>query len=106
MIIGHTVEHGGIIRNLIFSFHIPLFFIVSGYTFRAPESIKELGRKLKKDLKHIYLPCLITACLFEILRAIADSNQVEGLEIVKRVLWGNGCSYTWNNCNFAGVYYA
>ena len=34
MIIGHTFPYGSAIRNLIFSFHMPLFFILTGFTMR------------------------------------------------------------------------
>ncbi|WP_278969986.1 acyltransferase family protein [Megasphaera elsdenii] len=32
VIIGHTVQFGGGTRNFIFSFHMPLFFLLSGFT--------------------------------------------------------------------------
>lgn len=33
MIAGHTYPVGSKVRNIIFSFHMPLFFILSGYNF-------------------------------------------------------------------------
>lgn len=39
MIIGHSVPYGSSIRNLIFSFHMPLFFILTGYTMREDVQI-------------------------------------------------------------------
>lgn len=34
MIIGHVSNIPTILRTFIFSFHMPLFFIISGYTFK------------------------------------------------------------------------
>ena len=31
MMIGHYVPYGSQVRNFIFAFHMPLFFILSGY---------------------------------------------------------------------------
>ena len=36
MIIGHTVKFGTYSRNFIFSFHMPLFFILTGFTLTIP----------------------------------------------------------------------
>ena len=32
VILGHCVCFGGIMHNAIFAFHMPLFFILSGYS--------------------------------------------------------------------------
>ena len=34
MIEGHVVAYGGYARNLIYSFHMPLFFILTGFTIK------------------------------------------------------------------------
>ena len=35
VIVGHTVNNPSPVRDIIFSFHMPLFFILAGYTFRV-----------------------------------------------------------------------
>lgn len=35
VIVGHVFNYGYFVRHAIFSFHLPLFFILAGYTFRA-----------------------------------------------------------------------
>ena len=35
VIVGHTVDSLSPVRQVIFSFHMPLFFILAGYTFRV-----------------------------------------------------------------------
>lgn len=43
-------------RHFIFSFHMPLFFLVSGYFYR-PKTIKE---SMIKDFKHLMIPYFVT----------------------------------------------
>lgn len=62
-IIGHTVKFGSGIRNFIFSFHMPLFFILSGYTFHVAESKEYLSRHFHNNLKHLLLPVLVIVFL-------------------------------------------
>ena len=63
VIIGHTVQTGGWVRNFIFSFHMPLFFILSGYTFHTAKTKNELGAHLRKNIRHLLLPCLLVSVI-------------------------------------------
>ena len=47
VIIGHTLTFGSATRNFIFSFHMPLFFILSGYTFNVAEDFPAFFSGLK-----------------------------------------------------------
>ena len=38
----HTLPFGGLPRNLIFCFHMPLFFILSGFTLKPARDVKDL----------------------------------------------------------------
>ena len=54
MIIGHTIKYGTL-RNAIFSFHMPLFVIVSGYFYKE-KSIKD---EICNSIVHLLIPCII-----------------------------------------------
>lgn len=54
MIVAHTYGPGNITWNLIFSFHMPLFFIASGLFFKD-RSVKETIRKISKQLLIQYI---------------------------------------------------
>ena len=70
MIIGHVTEHGWK-RNIIFSFHMPLFIIISGM-FYKDRSFKELFTNMVKKL---IIPYLITIfCTDFIQNFILDKN--------------------------------
>lgn len=57
VIIGHMTEH---FREFIFSFHMPLFFILAGYFYHK----REIVESLRLDVKHLVYPYLLTAAIF------------------------------------------
>lgn len=59
VIVGHTVD--GLSRAVIYSFHMPLFFILSAYTFKCSQNNEQFVRKTEKAFKHLIIPML---CLF------------------------------------------
>ena len=58
VIIGHTITNN-YIRGSIFSFHMPLFFILSCVTFRFSTNIREFIRKSIKAFQHLIIPAFI-----------------------------------------------
>lgn len=42
MVIGHVFEKGSIGVHFIYMFHMPLFFILSGYFFKKSDSIHDI----------------------------------------------------------------
>ena len=66
VIVGHfaTIPHWA--WQFIFSFHMPLFFIVAGYLFK-PRDIKE---SLKKDFKRLIVPYFLTCAAILILHLL------------------------------------
>ena len=68
VIIAHIeyVDFG--IRNYIVSFHMPLFFVVSGMlACLTGEAEKETGKVLLKKLKRIMLPYLVFSILYPVI---------------------------------------
>jgi len=57
VIFGHCV-HGGI-RGIIFSFHMPLFFILSGMTYKRRESYYAIVEYCLKGFKQLIVPSFI-----------------------------------------------
>ena len=55
VIIGHTIGNP-IIRGVIFSIHMPLFFIVSGYTSRCTKNMTDYRNRLKTAALHLLVP--------------------------------------------------
>lgn len=60
VIFGHMKMPGEMLQ-WIYAFHMPLFFVLSGYTYRAQRIDKEF---LMKKIKTIYVPFLLFALIF------------------------------------------
>ena len=85
MIIGHVPSP---IRNLIFSFHMPLFFFISGYLYKDRLAYDIIVRNTKKVL----LPYLITCLFLWLFFIIKNNNWQWGLSI----FLANGTDAVWN----------
>lgn len=60
VIIGHTAKGFGMLTPVISTFHMPLFFIVSGYFYKE----KNFFDLLKRDTRSLLLPYLSVSVLF------------------------------------------
>ena len=60
VIFGHMKMPNEVLQ-WIYAFHMPLFFVLSGYTYRAQRIDKEF---LMKKIKTIYVPFLLFALIF------------------------------------------
>lgn len=59
VVLGHTVGAGEI-HDYIYSFHMPLFFIIYGFTTKwKPLGIKDLGREMYKYIERYAVPYFI-----------------------------------------------
>ena len=92
---GHTLTIDSSPRNLIFCFHMPLFFILSGFTLKPVKNKKDLIVRTKKDFFRLIVPVvliLITTSILNIaLRASPVSTEVHNL--LYRLFWANGVSF-------------
>ena len=74
MLVGHTaIRQDGLLYELIYSFHMPLFFILAGYFAKSyEESRLSFLQALVKDAKRLLIPYLVASLviiLFTALRA-------------------------------------
>lgn len=68
MVMGHT-GFGDVFDKLINTFHMPLFFFVSGYFYR-PEKTKSFKEYLIHQINVLIIPYLVFAVFYEILHYI------------------------------------
>lgn len=94
MIIGHTVTLGGYLRNWIFSFHMPLFFLLSGYTIQTV-SWEKMGKATIKDYKRLIVPVLVMRGINAVVNIVIDGIGLKAsiIDNISRILWGNGNDY-------------
>lgn len=62
VIVGHTVPNPSPLRHAIFSFHMPVFFILAGYTFR-PKPWRVL---LSGSVSRLLVPYVILALAWQV----------------------------------------
>ena len=98
MVIGH--EASGSIYTWIFSFHMPLFFILSGYTARRVDTWYGLRKTISKLFKRIWILAAIMIILLAIENYLFYPSQL--VDVVKStalgIFWGsNGARFGLNN---------
>ena len=78
IIIGHCDGIPQILRHAIFSFHIPLFFVLSGYVY------KKKDKSIKKDLRQLIVPYIITVCVVIVFN-VWGARRID-LDIIKNTV--------------------
>lgn len=73
VILGHTYLYGNPLHAIIYSFNVPLFFVLAGYTFRA----KPFKQNLYSSVKRLLLP-YVGLCLFLIIVDVLRSPDKMG----------------------------
>lgn len=71
--------------NFIYSFHMPVFFIISGYFFRQ----REITELLKNGMRRLIVPYFFTCIIAVVIRLILG-KKIFGF--ILTALWGNGSS--------------
>lgn len=96
VIIGHMHTVPIILRTIIFSFHMPLFFLVAGYFFKPNFDFKD---KTKKDFSRLVVPYIFTAfilLLYNIFQAFVGEDRNLGI-ITKGLIaaiYGSGARHS------------
>ena len=91
----HSLPFGCLPRNLIFSFHMPLFFILSGFTLKPAKNVKDLIERTKKDFLRLIVPVILATILVSILAIILRGSTIsaEIHNIIYKLFWANGVSF-------------
>lgn len=90
VIYGHLAERSDFLRIIIYSFHMPLFFIISGYYFNAQADFRAV---LKKGLKQIVAPAYLFLVLDFLL--INHNDDLTLKNIVNSLIFRGGV--WWNS---------
>ncbi len=101
VVLGHTIGNGGrfeaILRGIIFSFHMPLFFILSSYTFRYSNDFSEFVLKVENGFKHLIIPVFILFFMKVILNyllKIPDYVEISISNIINSLVYSSGVEVT------------
>lgn len=78
VIVGHTVPNPSPLRHAIFSFHMPVFFFLAGYTFR-PKPWREL---LSGSVPRLLVPYLVLALAWQVPTFLMSGAPLTGGTLV------------------------
>lgn len=94
VIAGHSLGYNSLICKIIYSFHMPLFFILSGYNLKPAENLSDLSQRTKKDFKRLVVPTVIILAITGILNVLLGySNPMKELgDFACKIFWANGSS--------------
>lgn len=87
MLIGHNITQ---LQPIIYAFHMPLFFILAGYTIKKIEK-ENLIKVTLKDFKRLIIPCIITRVIILIGNCLLNGSSFkhELFVLIASLLWGN-----------------
>lgn len=77
IIAGHMGN--GVINNFVFTFHVPIFFLISGYFLKSNTSLQEFTSKKYRQLIH---PYIITCACVIVGVTVRNTIQTHSLEYV------------------------
>lgn len=97
VVFGHCMN-GGSARTYVYTFHVPLFFVIAGITFRYDSLFKQF---IVKKVKRILIPYYLVGCLsilfFKLLgrysaAALESKKDASAsiLKLIKGLLYGSG----------------
>ena len=91
VIVGH-LRTSPIISSVVYSYHMPLFFLVGGYFFRPKPNIRETAAK---DFKRLVIPYLFTALVLSSAYVVKtllglEQDYHNALFFLKAIFWGCG----------------
>ncbi len=98
IILGHTAQ-SQLIISYVYSFHMPLFFLLSGYTSSRATNWKTFGKHILKDFCYLIIPCILvqigieTVDLWIKVDGFKFLNWMKIRGILYRMYWG--CAWGW-----------
>lgn len=102
VILGHTLTGGKLglpLRGVIYSIHMPLFFIISAATYHASKSGSQYLHNMRSAAKHLLIPAL-GLFLFELIYNTLWQSPASALQgdywinQLLRLLWASGTTFT------------
>ncbi|KAI2689536.1 acyltransferase family protein [Pseudomonas sp. TNT3] len=102
VVLGHTTGLPSWLHNFIYSFHMPAFFILSGYLFNPEKSIQSPVRQVERKFYRLIMPAwtLGLACGIPFLAMLVLNKGGIDLHVFFEKLLGTLVGYTNTQYNF------
>lgn len=88
VIVGHTLDYN-IMRNMIYSFHMPLFFLVSGYFLKVKNPVPPI----KKLGKRLLIPYLLSSIIIALSANIIFYTNKHSFDVHYIINWLQSIAY-------------
>lgn len=90
MILGHEIGKDKSLHFWIYSFHMPIFFILSGYTSRLVDTWQVWHKQIKKLFIRILVPALLMIFIYQIERVLFKQISWDQVWMIsgKELFWG------------------
>lgn len=92
VIVGHTVTFP-LLRGTIFSFHMPLFFLIAGVNYRRSKTIKEFNKHLIKSFKRLIMPAIFLYSVRTFGYALFGKLDFRTRDFLLAVTYSSGVEY-------------
>lgn len=108
VIIGHTVSKQTMPHFLIYSFHMPLFFVFTAMTSRVSDSWAAFFQRIRKSFYQLIVPAFFVWLIHDILYYVVHSREIEDFFrfVAERLLmffWASGGEISYGSFNVAGL---
>lgn len=107
VIIGHSIKYNSDLYRFILSFHMPLFIILSGITYKVPSSKEQVKQNIKKYIKRLFVPYIVTLFIILLLQEVINNSEFSLLHFLayffKTLFGGFGVSHTLLGHTFRSV---
>lgn len=88
MIVGHEIKNVWV-YTFIFSFHMPLFFILSGYTSSEVNNVEKWKKRIKKLFFNSWLLAAVMIMLLALQNWIINGGSVVWYQAIRGIFWGS-----------------
>lgn len=110
VVIAHTMQggtYGSMVRGVIYSFHMPLFFILSGFTMRPAGDIQSFGKKTLKSAKSLLIPAVLLYFAWICIEICRNTENLISTDFWKgkalTLLFASASSTMWGETFIAGI---
>lgn len=106
VVLGHCLDFDNPLRHFIYTFHMPLFFVLAGYTMRAKPRLTVLSSSLRR-LMAPYLVVSAILLLFAFVPPASLNPKLDPQEppasVLAQVLYASGCESEFMGMHIIGI---
>lgn len=97
VVLGHCLSYDDPLRDFVYSFHMPIFFVLAGFTMRSKPRLTVL----KSSFERLIIPYLLVCAVLFFFAFVPPSSidpdldtQKDWLTVLCEILYASGCEYT------------